>query len=539
MELELFTNALLYMGVALGTGFLLRYVKDEDGHPKIKWYISGLIIGLLSAILNAVLAETIFGGSFNLDAVLGPFLGSFVTGLLIGVPIGLITGWDMSRRFFTFVDAWLLLFKVVIIYVVIGGTISSLAVPKYSGEQWWDFFVFGLAQGGIYALIALGYTLVYGILFMINFAHGEVFMGGAFTAFFVAQAMAQPPDDGGLPFLATNPLTALLIVFLVAMGTSTLIAVTLERVAYRPLRRAPRLVPLITAIGASFFLQYTFRGFYGSGVEAYPQVPALRGDLVVGDLLLVSALVLVFGLGAIVLLPLYRYLKKTLGIRKNMSWSPFVITVLVLIVVAYLLVPVLQGIFISAVDSAWPPSSAAMEEFGITTRAEMPLPISRIQFVVIVSSILLMLALYYFVQFTKIGKAMRAVAEDKDVAALMGIDVDRVITMTFALGAILAGAAGVLYALIFRQVHFFMGFIPGLKAFTAAVLGGIGNIPGAMLGGLFLGVFESLGPSLFLEGLGIPAPYQLKDVIAFTMLVLVLIFRPTGIMGVELSKKKA
>jgi branched-chain amino acid transport system permease protein len=131
------------------------------------------------------------------------------------------------------------------------------------------------------------------------------------------------------------------------------------------------------------------------------------------------------------------------------------------------------------------------------------------------------------------------VAEDKDVAALMGIDVDRIITSTFALGAALAGAAGVLYALIFRQVNFFMGFFPGLKAFTAAVLGGIGNVPGAMIGGLFLGVFESLGPSLFLEGLGITAPYQLKDVIAFTMLVLVLIFRPTGIMGVELSKKKA
>ncbi len=539
MELELFTNALLYMVVALGTGFLLRYVKDEDGHPKIKWYISGLIIGLLSAVLNAVLAGTIFGGSFNLDAVLGPFLGSFVTGLLIGLPIGLITGWDMSRRFFTFVDAWLLLFKVVIIYVVIGGTISSLAVPKYSAEQWWDFFVFGLAQGGIYALIALGYTLVYGILFMINFAHGEVFMGGAFTAFFVAQSLAQPSADGEPPLLETNPLISLLIVFLVAMLTSTLIAVTLERVAYRPLRRAPRLVPLITAIGASFFLQYTFRGFYGSGVEAYPPVPALRGDLLVGDLLLVAALVLVFGLGAVVLVPLYRYLKNTLGMRKNMSWSPFIITVLVLIVAAYLLVPFLQGLFISAVDSAWPPSPAAMEELGVTTRAEMPLPISRIQFVVIVASILLMLGLYYFVQFTKVGKAMRAVAEDKDVAALMGIDVDRVITMTFALGAILAGAAGVLYALIFRQVHFFMGFIPGLKAFTAAVLGGIGNIPGAMLGGLFLGVFESLGPSLFLEGLGIPAPYQLKDVIAFTMLVLVLIFRPTGIMGVELSKKKA
>jgi branched-chain amino acid transport system permease protein len=150
-----------------------------------------------------------------------------------------------------------------------------------------------------------------------------------------------------------------------------------------------------------------------------------------------------------------------------------------------------------------------------------------------------MAGLYYFIQNTKIGKAMRAVAEDKDVAALMGIDVDRVITITFALGAAMAGAGGVLYGLMFRQVNFFMGFFPGLKAFTAAVLGGIGNVPGAMLGGLFLGIFESLGPSLFLEGLGIPAPFQLKDAIAFTMLVLVLIFRPTGIMGVDLGKKKA
>ena len=130
-------------------------------------------------------------------------------------------------------------------------------------------------------------------------------------------------------------------------------------------------------------------------------------------------------------------------------------------------------------------------------------------------------------------------AEDKDVAALMGIDVDRTITMTFATGAAMAGVAGVLYALVFQQVHFYMGFIPGLKAFTAAVLGGIGSIPGAALGGFFLGMVESLGPPLFLEGLNIPAFHQLKDVIAFTLLVLVLIFRPTGIMGVELSKKKA
>ncbi len=536
--MELFTNLILYMVVSLGVGYLLRLVKDEDGNPRIKWYVFGMVIGIISGVLNALLAPTILGGSFNLDVILGSFWGSLVTGLLIGLPIGLVTGWDMTKRF-TFIDAWLLLFKIIIIYVVIGGTISSLAVPKYSGEQWWDFFVFGLAQGGIYALIALGYTLVYGILFMINFAHGEIFMSGAFTGFFVANAFATPGPEGEPPFLETNPLGALLIIFLVAMVTSAVIAVTVERVAYRPLRRAPRLVPLITAIGASFFLQYTFRGFYGSGVKAYPPVPAFRGDLLVGDLLLFVALALVFGLGAILLLPLYRYLKGTLGVRKNLGWAPFGLVGLILIVVAYFLVPLLQSLLVTVINGAMPLSATTAAELGVASRAEVPLPISRIQFVVIVSSILLMAGLYYFVQFTKIGKAMRAVAEDKDVAALMGINVDRVITTTFGLGAVLAGAAGILYALIFRQVHFFMGFIPGIKAFTAAVLGGIGNIPGAMLGGLFLGIFESLGPSLFLEGLGIPAPYQLKDVIAFTMLVLVLIFRPTGIMGIELSKKKA
>ncbi len=142
-------------------------------------------------------------------------------------------------------------------------------------------------------------------------------------------------------------------------------------------------------------------------------------------------------------------------------------------------------------------------------------------------------------QRTKTGKAIRAVAEDKQVAALMGIDVDRIIVLTFVLGGALAGAAGVLYALLFRQVFFSMGFVPGIKAFTAAVLGGIGNIPGAMLGGLFLGVVEAIGPSLFLAGLGVPAPYQLADALSFALLVLVLILRPTGILGEQMAEKKA
>lgn len=535
--MNLFTNLILYIVIALGVGYLLRSIKKPDGAPRIKWYISGLVIGVLSALINAVLvsSEIALGGVFNLDQVLGSFTGGLVTGLLIGVSIGLITAYDMSKRF-VLVDSWLLLFKIIIIFVVIGGTISSLAVPKYSLEQWLDFFVFGLAQGGIYALIALGYTLVYGILFMINFAHGEVFMSGAFTAFFVAQAFAEPPAEGGPSLLEANPLVALVIIFFTAMITSTIVAVTLERVAYRPLRRAPRLVPLITAIGASFFLQYTFRGLYGSGVEAYPQVEVLRGDMLTGDLMLFVALLLVGGLAFWATMPLYRSLKHSFP---GLSRVVGIVTGLVLVLVLYFVVPLVQNLLVGAIDSLFALSPEAAAELEVTARSEAPLPVSRLQFVVVASSVLLMFALYYFVQFTKIGKAMRAVAEDKDVAALMGVDVDRVITVTFALGAVLAGAAGVLYGLIFRQVHFFMGFLPGLKAFTAAVLGGIGNIPGAMLGGFFLGIFESLGPSLFLEGLGIPAPYQLKDVIAFTMLVLVLIFRPTGIMGVELGKKKA
>jgi len=354
----------------------------------------------------------------------------------------------MLRRFrerFDLTDFFMWLVGGAIVLVIVVGSFATLQAGKYTTRHWFDFVVFGLAQGSVYALIALGYTLVYGILRMINFAHSEVYMSGAFTGYFVVDAM----NRSG--FLDQNPLLALLALFAVAMTTSIIVAVLLERIAYRPLRRSPRLVPLITAIGASFFLQYTFRGLYGSQNRAYPDVEVLDG-----------------------------------------AWS-------------------LGGEFI----------------------------IQKIQVLVIVAAAVLMFALYMFVQRTRIGKAMRAVSEDKDAAALMGIDVDAIIVRTFVLGAALAGAAGVLYALMFRQVNFFMGFIPGIKAFTAAVLGGIGNIPGAMLGGLFLGLFESVGPTLFLDGLGVPAPYQLKDVIAFTMLVLVLIYRPTGILGERLATAKA
>ena len=155
------------------------------------------------------------------------------------------------------------------------------------------------------------------------------------------------------------------------------------------------------------------------------------------------------------------------------------------------------------------------------------------------AAIAMMAGLYFFVMRSKMGTAIRAVSEDKSTAALMGIDVNRTIVTTFAIGAALAGAAGVLYAQMFHQFTFFVGFIPGIKAFTAAVLGGIGNIPGAMLGGLFLGEIESIGPVLFLDGLGVPAANQLKDVIAFTMLVLVLVFRPQGLLGERVTRDRA
>lgn len=346
---------------------------------------------------------------------------------------------------YSLLDVVIFLIGGAILALVIVGTFSTLFITKrYTSQQWFNFTVYGVALGGIYADIAIGYTLVYGVLQMINFAHSEVFMSGPLTAYFLADYM------GRTGFLEENPVVGLLAIFILAMVISMGVAILLERVAYRPLRFAPRLVPLITAIGASFFLQYFFRGLYGTNIKVYPEMALLKENV----------------------------------------------------------------------------------QFGQYS-------IQYVQILVIVVAVIMMLGLQLFIQKTPTGMAMRAVAEDKQTSALMGIDVDRIIVITFALGGALAGAAGVLYGLMFKQVYFLMGFIPGIKAFTAAVLGGIGNVPGAMVGGMFLGIVESLGPNLFLDGLGIPAPYQLKDAIAFTLLVLVLIFRPTGILGEALSQKKA
>lgn len=353
----------------------------------------------------------------------------------------------MQRRLknLSFIDVILYAIPVVIGYMVLRGTIATIATNHYSTREWINFLILGVAQGSLYALIAIGYTLVYGVLFMINFAHSEFFMSGILTATIF---IAWPLENSG--FLQNHPVIGLLLVLLVAIVVSVTVAVTTERIAYKPLRKAPRLVPLITAIGASFFWQYAFRGLFGSEPKPFPQLEVLKGTVTI--------------LGQNVL---------------------------------------------------------------------------KVHVLVAVVTLIAMVGLYVFVMYSKTGIAIRAVAENKDVAALMGIDVDRTISITFALGAAMAGVAGLLYALVFRQVHFYMGFIPGIKAFTAAVLGGIGSIPGAALGGLFLGIIESAGPPLFLEGLGIPAYYQLADVISFTLLVLVLIFRPQGILGERLAKLKA
>jgi branched-chain amino acid transport system permease protein len=325
------------------------------------------------------------------------------------------------------------------------GTWRTLTLPadqRYSVASWRDFVVLGVGQGSIIALIALGYTLVYGILKMINFAHGEIFMVGAFTSYFFADAY----EKSG--FLDRHPIPALLILLVVAMCASTIVAVLLERIAYRPLRGAPRLVPLITAIGASLFLQNSFRGFFGPQTRGYAKPQILTGN-----------------------------------------WTI------------------------------------------------LGLALDRVQVLVVITSAAAMVGLSLFVARTLTGKSMRAVAEDTEIASLMGIDVDRVIVTTFAIGGMLAGIAGVLFALTFEQVNFYLGFRPGIAAFTAAVLGGIGSIGGAALGGLTLGLLQSVGPALLLTGFHVPSPYQLKDAFTFLVLVLVLVFRPGGLLGTGEAEK--
>ena len=288
----------------------------------------------------------------------------------------------------------------------------------------------GVTLGSVYALIALGYSMVYGILKLLNFAHGEVYMMGAFIGYFVLTGLGGP-DAPVVP-------VALLIVlmFLAGMLGSGLLGIAIERFAYRPLRTAPRIAPLISAIGVSFFLQATALLLFTAQFRTYntPQ-----------------------------------------------------------------LIPFTVGI-----------------EVG-------PLRISLVRIIVIVSAIALMIALTLLVSRTRLGKAMRATSYDREAAAMMGIDVDRVIVATFFIGSVLAGAAGVMVGLVFGRVFHFMGFIAGLKGFTAAVVGGIGNIPGAMLGGLLIGLAEAFSAAY------ISSTFQ--NLIVFAILITVMLVRPSGLLG--------
>jgi branched-chain amino acid transport system permease protein len=303
-------------------------------------------------------------------------------------------------------------------------------------EQLPQQLVNGLTLGSVYALIALGYSMVYGVLQLLNFAHGEVYMIGAFIGWGVFYLLA----PGGTLYLPAFVVLTLMLI--AAMVGSGFLGTLVEWFAYRPLRNAPRIVPLISALGTSFTLQ--------------------------------NAVLLVAGA---------RYRTYQTGLLIPRTWT----------------ISVLGAV------------------------------ISATRILVIVVAVLLMVALHYLVRKTRLGKAMRATAQDREAAAMMGIDVDRIIVVTFFIGSALGGAAGVLVGLLFTQVYHFMGFTAGLKGFTAAVCGGIGNIPGAMLGGLFLGIVESIG-------VGFISP-QYKDLIAFGMLILLLLFRPQGLLGIKTPDK--
>ena len=294
----------------------------------------------------------------------------------------------------------------------------------------------GLVLGSIYALVALGYTMVYGIMGLINFAHGEVVMIGAMVALFVIKAFP------GLPVFVAVPL-ALVTAAVVCMA----VGFTIERVAYRPLRRAPKLAPLITAIGVSIILQNLAMLIWGRNYHAFP--------------------------------------------------------------------PILP--------------TSDHEIFGAT--------ITSLQIVIIVVAVLMMAGLTLLIQRTRLGRAMRATSENPPIAQLMGVNINQIISATFVIGSALAAVAGLMVSANYSIAHYYMGFMLGLKAFTAAVLGGIGNLAGAMLGGLLLGIIEALGAGYIgdLTGGFLGSHYQ--DIFAFFVLIGVLVFRPSGLIGERVAER--
>ena len=289
----------------------------------------------------------------------------------------------------------------------------------------------GLSIGSVYALIALGYTMVFGILQLINFAHGDVYMLGAFIGLYVARYFH---------FGETSSLLSLIFTLVVAMVGCAFAGFVIERFAYRPLRRSPRVNVLITAVGVSLFLEFSGQLLFGSDPKFFPQLYQPSGDWSFGELKINPLQVLVFGI-----------------------------------------------------------------------------------------SIILMVILQYIIFRTRLGRAMRAVSFNHDLASLMGIPTDRVISYTFMLGSALAGAAGVLVGLTYPKIEPLMGTMPGLKAFVAAVLGGVGNVTGAVVGAITLGLAEE-----FLVGYWAPT---FRDALAFGVLILILLFKPTGLFGVRRTEK--
>jgi branched-chain amino acid transport system permease protein len=314
-------------------------------------------------------------------------------------------------------------------------------VVAFQLYDWHYFFaqlVAGLTLGSLYALLALGYTMVYGVLKLLNFAHGDVFMIGGYVGYFVFTAL------GGAvaPKLALG--WTLLLMFGAAMTGCAILGVVIERFAYRPLRRAPRIAPLISALGVSFFLEQTAVLLWGSNPRTYNTFALRNGELFSGF---------------------------TVG-NFHIQWA---------------------------------------------------------QLLVIGSAVMLMIGLTLLVWRTTVGKAMRATSIDPEAASMMGIDIDRVISFTFLVGSALAGAAGVMYGLVYQNVQPYMGYGAGLKAFTAAVVGGIGNVAGAMLGGVLIGLAE-----VFTSGY-LTSTFQ--DLIVFSLLIVFMLFRPTGIRGTLVPQK--
>jgi branched-chain amino acid transport system permease protein len=309
-----------------------------------------------------------------------------------------------------------------------------------------ELFRNGIVLGSLYALIALGYTMVYGILKLLNFAHGEIYMVGAFLGYGVLSILGGPLA----PSIALVPL--ILLIFFGGMLGSGVLGVVVERFAYRPLRNAPRIAPLISALGVSFFLAN-------------------------------SALLLTHG-------ERFNYAAYQLGGDANTGQPG----------------PLFQPAF--TVDGR---------------------PVTVVQLIVVSTSIALMIALTLLVSRTRLGKAMRATSYDREAASMMGIDTDRVIASTFFIGSVLAGAAGVMFGLYIGETYYLMGFLAGLKAFTAAVVGGIGSIPGAMVGGLLIGVTEAYAAG-YLGG-------QWSDVAVFGILILFMLLRPSGLFGAKAIQK--